>query len=90
MTKKIKLVTVVGTRPEVIRLSRTINFLDKNIDHVLVHTGQNYNYELNQIFFKDLNLKKPKYNINWFDRWNWWCNFREIVFIKCNHHSNRH
>lgn len=63
MTKKIKLVTVVGTRPEVIRLSRTINFLDKNIDHVLVHTGQNYNYELNQIFFKDLNLKKPKYNI---------------------------
>ena len=63
MTKKIKLVTVVGTRPEVIRLSRTINFLDKNIDHVLVHTGQNYNYELNQIFFKDLSLKKPKYNI---------------------------
>ena len=53
--KKIKVVTVVGTRPELIRLSRVIDLLDKNIDHVLVHTGQNFDYELNKIFFADLN-----------------------------------
>jgi len=61
--KKIKVVTVVGTRPELIRLSRVIDLLDKNLHHVLVHTGQNFDYELNKIFFSDLNLKNPKYQI---------------------------
>ena len=60
---KLKVLTVVGTRPEVIRLSRVINNLDKNLDNILVHTGQNYDYELNQIFFKELNIKHPKYQI---------------------------
>lgn len=55
----LKLMTVVGTRPEVIRLSRTIAKLDRAFDHVLVHTGQNYDYELNQIFFDDLDVRKP-------------------------------
>lgn len=59
--KKIKVMTVVGTRPEIIRLSRVIAKLDKYTDHVLVHTGQNYDYELNQIFFDDLELRKPDY-----------------------------
>lgn len=54
-----KVMTVVGTRPEIIRLSRTIAALDRNCDHVLVHTGQNYDYELNQIFFDDLGIRKP-------------------------------
>ncbi len=58
---KIKLVTVVGTRPELIRLSRTIPKLDLFYDHILVHTGQNYDYELNEIFFKDLGIRKPNY-----------------------------
>lgn len=57
--KKLKVMTVVGTRPEIIRLSRTIAKLDRYCDHVLVHTGQNYDYELNQIFFEDLGLRKP-------------------------------
>ncbi len=57
--KKLKVVTVVGTRPEIIRLSRVIARLDEYCDHVLVHTGQNYDYELNQIFFDDLNIRKP-------------------------------
>ena len=57
--KKIKLLTVVGTRPEIIRLSSTIKAFDKFFDHVLIHTGQNYDYELNQIFFEDLNIRKP-------------------------------
>ncbi|AXT18577.1 UDP-N-acetylglucosamine 2-epimerase (non-hydrolyzing) [Flavobacteriaceae bacterium AU392] len=59
--KKLKVVTVVGTRPEIIRLSCTLIALDKNdaIEHVLVHTGQNYDYELNEIFFEDLGLRKP-------------------------------
>lgn len=58
-----KVVTVVGTRPEIIRLSCTLIALDNNpaIDHVLVHTGQNYDYELNEIFFEDLGLRKPDY-----------------------------
>ncbi len=61
--KKLKVITVVGTRPEIIRLSRVIAKLDEteSIDHVLIHTGQNYDYELNQIFFEDLDLKKPDY-----------------------------
>jgi len=59
--KKLKVLTVVGTRPEIIRLSRVISALDRHCDHVLVHTGQNYDYELNQIFFDDLGLRKPDY-----------------------------
>ncbi len=52
--QKLKVVTVVGTRPEIIRLSRVMAKLDQYCDHVLVHTGQNYDYELNEIFFQDL------------------------------------
>ena len=62
--KKLKVVSVVGTRPEIIRLSRVLNKLDVHCDHVLVHTGQNYDYELNQIFFDDLNVRKPDYFLN--------------------------
>ncbi len=57
--KKLKVMTIVGTRPEIIRLSRTIAKLDEHCDHILVHTGQNYDYELNQIFFSDLDIRKP-------------------------------
>jgi len=57
--KKLKIVTVVGTRPEIIRLSRVLARLDEHCDHVLVHTGQNYDYELNQVFFDDLGIRKP-------------------------------
>jgi len=57
--KKLKVMTVIGTRPEIIRLSRTMAMLDQHCDHVIVHTGQNYDYELNQIFFDDLGLRKP-------------------------------
>jgi UDP-N-acetyl-L-fucosamine synthase len=59
--KKLKIVTVVGTRPEIIRLSSIIKKLDKHCNHVLIHTGQNYDYELNQIFFDDLGIRKPDY-----------------------------
>lgn len=59
--KKLKVMTVVGTRPEIIRLSRIIAKLDQYCQHVLVHTGQNYSYELNEIFFQDLNIRKPDY-----------------------------
>ncbi len=61
--KKLKVMTVVGTRPEIIRLSAVIKKLESSeaIDHVLVHTGQNYDYELNEVFFKDFELKKPDY-----------------------------
>ena len=62
--KKLKIVTVVGTRPEIIRLSRVITALDKHCDHVLVHTGQNYDYELNEIFFQDLGVRKPDHFLN--------------------------
>ena len=64
--KKLKVMTVVGTRPEIIRLSAVINKLDESeaIDHFLVHTGQNYDYELNEVFFNDFNLKKPAYFLN--------------------------
>lgn len=57
--KKLKIMTVVGTRPEIIRLSRVLAQLDAYCDHVLVHTGQNYDYELNQVFFDDLGIRKP-------------------------------
>ena len=59
--KKIKVLTVVGTRPEIIRLSETIKELDAKTEHILIHTGQNYDNELNEIFFKDLGLRKPDY-----------------------------
>ncbi|MDO3693644.1 UDP-N-acetylglucosamine 2-epimerase (non-hydrolyzing) [Wenyingzhuangia sp. chi5] len=64
--KKLKVLTVVGTRPEIIRLSRVLLKLDdtESIDHVLVHTGQNYDYELNEVFFNDLGLRKPDYFLN--------------------------
>ena len=59
--KKLKIITIVGTRPELIRLSRIIFKLDNFCEHILVHTGQNYDYELNQVFFKDLEIKKPDF-----------------------------
>lgn len=64
--KKLKVVTVVGTRPEIIRLSRVMAALDISpaIEHIIVHTGQNYDYELNQIFFDDLGIRKPDYFLN--------------------------
>lgn len=62
--KKLKVMTVVGTRPEIIRLSRVMSRLDEYCEHVLVHTGQNYDYELNQIFFDDLGIRKPDHFLN--------------------------
>ncbi|MBK0060627.1 UDP-N-acetylglucosamine 2-epimerase (non-hydrolyzing) [Pseudomonas sp. S44] len=62
--KKLKIVTVVGTRPEIIRLARVMAALDRHCDHVLVHTGQNYDYELNEIFFNDLGIRKPDHFLN--------------------------
>lgn len=59
--KKLKVVTVVGTRPEIIRLACVMKKLDEHCEHILVHTGQNYDYELNQIFFDDLGIRKPDY-----------------------------
>lgn len=62
--KKLKLMTVVGTRPEIIRLSRVIAACDKHFEHILVHTGQNYDYELNEVFFSDLGIRKPDHFLN--------------------------
>jgi UDP-N-acetylglucosamine 2-epimerase len=62
--KKLRVMSVVGTRPEIIRLSRVLAALDVHCDHVLVHTGQNYDYELNQVFFDDLGVRKPDYFLN--------------------------
>lgn len=62
--KNLKVMTVVGTRPEIIRLSRVMARLDEYCDHVVVHTGQNYDYELNQIFFDDLGIRKPDHFLN--------------------------
>ncbi len=59
-----KVLTLVGTRPEIIKLSRVIAELDKNVTHILVHTGQNYDYELNEIFFNELEIRKPDYFLN--------------------------
>ncbi len=56
---KLKVMTIIGTRPEIIRLSRTIALLDKYLNHIIVHTGQNYDYELNEVFFSDLGIRKP-------------------------------
>ncbi len=62
--KKLKIMTVVGTRPEIIRLSRVIAKLDSECEHVLVHTGQNYDFELNEIFFEDLGIRRPDFFLN--------------------------
>lgn len=62
--KKLRVVTIVGTRPEIIRLSRVLAGLDEFCEHILVHTGQNYDYELNQVFFDDLKVRKPDYFLN--------------------------
>tara|TARA_B110000003_G_C16617372_1_gene521778 strand:+ start:641 stop:1771 length:1131 start_codon:yes stop_codon:yes gene_type:complete len=59
--QKLRVMSVVGTRPEIIRLSRVIAKLDKHCEHILVHTGQNYDFELNQVFFEDLGIRKPDY-----------------------------
>src|SRR5262245_58755552 len=59
--KPLKVLTVLGTRPEIIRLSRVIALLDQHVDHVLVHTGQNADYELNDVFFRDLAVRKPNH-----------------------------
>jgi UDP-N-acetylglucosamine 2-epimerase len=59
--KKLKLMTIVGTRPEIIKMSAIIKKSDKYFDHVLVHTGQNYDYNLNEVFFEDLGLREPDY-----------------------------
>jgi UDP-N-acetylglucosamine 2-epimerase (non-hydrolysing) len=61
---KLKVLTVVGTRPEIIRLSRVMSLLDEHVNHVIAHTGQNYDYELNEIFYKDLELRKPDFFLN--------------------------
>lgn len=64
LSKKLLVMTVVGTRPEIIKLSRIISKLDESCEHVLVHTGQNYDFELSQIFFDDLGIRKPDYFLN--------------------------
>lgn len=64
MGARIKVLTIIGTRPEIIKLSRVIAELDKHTDHILVHTGQNYDYELNEIFFEQLGIRKPDYFLN--------------------------
>jgi UDP-N-acetyl-L-fucosamine synthase len=63
-TRKLKVATIVGTRPEIIRLARVISLLDAHVEHKIIHTGQNYDYELNEIFFKELELRKPDYFLN--------------------------
>ena len=59
-----KVMTIVGTRPEIIRLSRVMVRLDATVDHVLVHTGQNYDHQLNQVFFDDLGLRAPDHYLD--------------------------
>jgi len=61
---KMKVMTVIGTRPEIIRLSAVIKACDKYFKHILVHTGQNWDYTLNEIFFKDLELRKPDFYLD--------------------------
>ena len=58
-----KIFTVLGTRPEIIKLSRIINIFDKSFDHKLIHTGQNFDFELSEVFFKDLSIRKPDYQL---------------------------
>lgn len=64
MKAKLKVLTVVGTRPEIIRLSRVMSLLDEHLNQIIVHTGQNYDYELNQVFFDELELRKPDHFLN--------------------------
>tara|TARA_Y100000310_G_scaffold82715_1_gene79306 strand:- start:11940 stop:13115 length:1176 start_codon:yes stop_codon:yes gene_type:complete len=64
MHKKLKVMTVLGTRPDIIRLARIVALLEQYTEHILVHTGQNYDYELNQVFFEQLGMKKPDYFMN--------------------------
>ncbi|MTH47364.1 non-hydrolyzing UDP-N-acetylglucosamine 2-epimerase [Intestinirhabdus alba] len=64
LDKKMKVVTVIGTRPEIIRLSRVMAILDQHTDHTIIHTGQNYDFELNEVFFKELGIRKPDYFLN--------------------------
>ena len=59
--KKTTVMTIVGTRPEIIKLSEVIKELDKHTNHIIVHTGQNYDYELNELFFEQLNVRTPDY-----------------------------
>jgi UDP-N-acetylglucosamine 2-epimerase (non-hydrolysing) len=59
-----KVVTILGTRPEIIRLSCVLSRLDKHVDHIIAHTGQNYDYELNEVFFEDLKVRKPDHFMN--------------------------
>ena len=66
--RKLKVCTVLGTRPEIIRLSRVIHKLDQYFDHSLIHTGQNYDYELNEVFFEDLELKAPNHYLESADK----------------------
>ncbi|MEG1585208.1 MAG: UDP-N-acetylglucosamine 2-epimerase, partial [Anaerovorax sp.] len=61
---KLKLMTIVGTRPEIIRLAETIKRCDQYFEQILVHTGQNYDYNLNEVFFKDLSLRQPDHYLN--------------------------
>ena len=62
--KKLKLMTIVGTRPEIIKLSMIIQKCDEYFEHILVHTGQNYDYRLNQIFFEELGIREPDFYLN--------------------------
>jgi UDP-N-acetylglucosamine 2-epimerase len=64
MGNKLKVLTILGTRPEIIRLSRVISLLDVHVNHIIAHTGQNYDFELNEIFYKDLGLRKPDFFLN--------------------------
>jgi len=59
-----KIMTIVGTRPELIKMSRVIYEMDRSTQHILVHTGQNNDYNLNQVFFEDLDIRKPDYFLN--------------------------
>lgn len=61
---KLKVFSIVGTRPEIIRLAAVVKLLDQHVDHRMIHTGQNYDYELNQVFFEELGLRKPDYYLN--------------------------
>ena len=56
---KLKVMTIVGTRPEIIKLSQVMKELDRHVDHIIVHTGQNYDYELNELFFEQLDIRRP-------------------------------
>ena len=62
--KKIKIITIIGTRPEIIKMSSLIQLMDKEFNHILVHSGQHYDYEMDKIFFKDLNIRDPDYMLN--------------------------